>query len=243
MGKMRIGYGSEFHLLRMLGRHRTQFDTRLLDELKTDGVRSAEWIEWLDAPFNPEDMTKDGELKSMDFLPERGGAAWKDFWPDRKPGKENRDGVPSWDAVGRLHLDGQSEWLLVEAKAHEAEFASTRSKCGAGGPSLEKITERLRETYQHCGGDSERWPSVEQVWLGRGYQIANRMACLRFLLDNNEPARLVYVYFIGDTYKVCPSTPSRWRKVVSDFHTKMGLPEHHALSSRIHCIYPHVAKK
>ena len=132
------------------------------------GVRSAEQIDWLDAPFNPKDKTKDGEWKSVDFLDDCGGQAWKDYWPDRQPGKQNRDGVPSWDAVGKIHLGGQTEWLLVEAKAHEAEFASTSSKCGAGGRSLETITMRLGETFVYCGGAPEEWPGVKELWLGRG---------------------------------------------------------------------------
>jgi len=30
MGKMALGYGSEFHLLRWTGRHRNEFDKRVI---------------------------------------------------------------------------------------------------------------------------------------------------------------------------------------------------------------------
>jgi hypothetical protein len=240
MGLIGIGYGSEFHLLRMLGRHRHEFDAEVLHQLEADGVSGVRSIEWLDNPLNLKHPTKDGEWKSLDFLPDHGGTAWKQFWPDKQIGKANRDGVPSWDAVGRLHFPHRSEWLLVEAKAHEREFASSSGKCGAGEVSLRVIRPTLRDTFMYCGGNSEQWRDVEKMWLGRGYQIANRLSCLRFLVQHGQAARLLYVYFVGDSYKVCPSAATRWRDVIKPVYEKMGLPGTHILSDRVHYLFPDV---
>jgi hypothetical protein len=242
MGEMRVGYGSEFQLLRMLGRHREHFNEMLLRQFAADRVHNAERIEWPDVHFNPGVKTRDGEWQGMDFLPGNCVAAWQAFWPDRKAGQANRKGAPSWDAVGRLHFDSRAEWLLIEAKAHEAELTT---KCKATSPaSLDTITRRLSETFVYCGGKPDQWAGVKNLWLGHGYQLANRLACLRFLRDNNQPARLVFVYFIGDTFPrmKCPAGEDRWRKVVGELYGKMGLPEHHALSGWIHYVFPHVAK-
>jgi hypothetical protein len=176
----------------------------------------------------------------LDFLKGYGGADWKAFWPDKRPGSLNRDGVPSWDAVGELRLAGGSEWLLVEAKAHEDEFTSRSSKCGAGGASLKKIRSALRATYYRCGGDANSWDSAENMWLGSCYQLANRLACLRFLQEHGHPARLVYVYFVGDSYRNCPANSKRWRELINETSASMRLPERHALSDRIHYIFPDV---
>lgn len=239
MGLMGIGYGSEFHLLRMLGRHRTQFDRELLTRLTADGVRASA-VEWLDNPFNPRNRTRDGEWKSVDFLPDKGGEDWKRFWPDKRAGVANREGVPSWDAVGQLQSDRGTEWLLVEAKAHEQEFAALSGKCGAGDVSRRKISDALRDTFRFCGGSADDWPRVESFWLGRGYQLANRLATLRFLISRNQPARLLYIYFTGDSYKTCPRNATRWRALITETYSKLALPERHRLTDRIHYFFPSV---
>lgn len=42
MGKIGFGYGSEWQLLRMLGRHRVYFDDLVLREF--DGIDSSSWF-------------------------------------------------------------------------------------------------------------------------------------------------------------------------------------------------------
>jgi hypothetical protein len=44
MARLNAGYGSELHLLRMLGRHREYFNGKIRDATGADG------IEWLDFP-------------------------------------------------------------------------------------------------------------------------------------------------------------------------------------------------
>ena len=130
--------------------------------------------------------------------------------------------------------------MLVEAKAHEAELDA---KCKAENPtSLDTITRRLSETFASFGGEPDQWTRVKALWLGRGYQIANRLACLRFLLENHQQARLVFVCFLGDKVpgKKCPTSPARWCEVLDGVHSSMGLPTKHDLNRQIHYIYPPV---
>jgi hypothetical protein len=54
MAEMGIGYGSECHLLRYLGRHRALLDRRILE------VTRADTIAWLDHPFDPSKAWLDG---------------------------------------------------------------------------------------------------------------------------------------------------------------------------------------
>ena len=54
MGMMGVGYGSECHLPRYLGRHRALLDRRVLD------VTGATAVEWLDYPFDRSRLWQDG---------------------------------------------------------------------------------------------------------------------------------------------------------------------------------------
>ncbi len=50
MGDMRFGYGSEWHLLRFLGRHRNYLNQQILKVMGSEGCCR---IEWLDFNFSP----------------------------------------------------------------------------------------------------------------------------------------------------------------------------------------------
>src|SRR6266404_4706555 len=102
MAVMGFGYGSEFHLLRYFGRHRT-----LLDDRVSEAV-GAEAVSWLDQEFDLSDRGLDRELRGLDFLnPEHPARKeWAKAWPQR-------GNPPNWDAVGRIRRKGLDEWLLV----------------------------------------------------------------------------------------------------------------------------------
>src|ERR1700756_4639251 len=104
---MGMGYGSECHLLRYLGRHR-----RLLEE-RIYGATGTKIVGWLDYPFDPSKTWLDGELKGLEFFPPDDPIhnVWKETWPQR-------GNSPNWDAVAQTSANGASEWLLVEAKAN-----------------------------------------------------------------------------------------------------------------------------
>lgn len=156
MGKIGYEYGSEWHLLRYLGRHREALNRRILEEV------GGESIAWRDAHFHA-NAPFDAEWKGVEFLPEEHPArsAWVTFWPQT-------GNVPNWDAVGLLTRNGAREWLLVEAKAHLEE---ARSSCAAkpkGG--LDQIKSTLQAVKAALGVDAAR------DWLDGYYQYCTATA-------------------------------------------------------------------
>ena len=216
MGKIGYGYGSEWHLLWYLGRHRTQLN---------DAVRQAtgaEEIAWLDFPASGR---VDAEWKGLAFIKDDGvQAAWRAFWPQGA-------GIQNWDAVAQVQIEGRPEWLLVEAKAHCAEVTSN---CGAkpeGG--LEQIRHALDVTKQTLGVEASR------DWMNGFYQFCNRLAVLGFLHDRGIAARLLYLYFTGDAVPggECPQDEAGWQGTLASQDAPLGLPEQHPLSGRVHKVY------
>ncbi len=226
MAPMGNGYGSEFHLLRYLGRHRHRLNQ--LIENETHGTV----VDWLDFGRHPDN--RDAELRGLEFIDrEDVKSLWRDFWPQS-------GNTPNWDAVGILKNDSSKEYVLVEAKAHVEELQST---CGAhqnGG--LAQITKALDSTIKANSFEKD----VGQ-WLSPYYQYANRLAHLQFLLDHGVPARLIFVYFIGDKIEtqngrmaVCPATREEWGPPLQGMYRHLGLDKPCALLQRVHAIYPPV---
>ncbi len=221
MAEIGNGYGSECHLLRYLGRHRELFDGIVRREIAATAVR------WLDFHFDPSRRWMDGERKGIDFLPSDHPAhtAWAAFWPQR-------GNPPNWDAVGVATFRTDEEWLLVEAKAHLGEMCSDCQASEKGG--LAVIRERFGELKRMLGVAAER------DWLHRYYQFANRLAVLSFLTRNGVPARLLFVYFVGDRPRdgaQCPQTEGEWKAALAEQASWLGLERRHALSDRIHSIF------
>ena len=86
---MGYGYGSEWQLVRFLGRHRG-----LLDRRVTEATGLSD-IELLDFRFKSSGWLGDGELLGLDFV-EDGDlkSEWSKWWPTGR-------GIMNWDAVGR----------------------------------------------------------------------------------------------------------------------------------------------
>jgi len=220
-------YGSELHLLRYLGRHRTDLDRRILAETGGEAIR------WLDFNFDQTPLAHrkrtqnwDIELKGLEFLDDDSVArgSWPEFWPAGL-------GQITWDAVGQLEREGKWEWLLVEAKAHHAELESS---CKAsGGDSREMIRRAFDRTKQALG------VRADADWFTTYYQFCNRVAALHFLTSSGEQARLVFIYFTGDDYpgKICPASPEEWHDRLANLDRHVGLPKDHALANRIHKLF------
>ncbi|TMQ13964.1 MAG: hypothetical protein E6J90_16535 [Deltaproteobacteria bacterium] len=205
MGRLGEGYGSEYHLRRYLAVAPATLSAAIADEIG-DGDRACEWL-----PFGA-GKRGDRELRGMEFLDPTARGAWADFW--------SRTGTPpNWDAVGRRA--GIREWVLVEAKAREGELVSP--PCGAkedGGRA--RIEQALRAARRHFGVADDR------DWMGSYYQIANRLASLYFLTEiAKQPARLVFLYFVGDTFpdgSRCPASRADWEPLVAKANGVLGLP-------------------
>jgi hypothetical protein len=117
MPEIGFGYGSEWHLLRWLGRHRDRLNEKIIAETGAESVR------WVDFHFDSKKAQLDAEREGLDFLPADRPVrrAWARYWPQR--GTQQ-----NWDAVGLATVQGTDEWLLIEAKAHASELSSD---CGA----------------------------------------------------------------------------------------------------------------
>jgi hypothetical protein len=219
LAKIGYGYGSEWHLLRYLGRHRERLNQAVLATI------GGESVEWRDAPLQAKPPF-DAEWKGVDFLgsdhPVR--AAWLKSWPQT-------GNVPNWDAVGTLSSGGAGEWLLVEAKAHLAELGSS---CGAkpqGG--LARIHSALDQTKLALGVE------LGCNWLEGYYQYCNRVAMLHFLQTQSVSARLLFIYFTGEKHEgwSCPADAKGWSDALKLMDKQVGLSAGHPLARRIHRLF------
>src|SRR4030065_2482660 len=113
MGRIGHGYGSEWHLLRYLGRHRNLLDRTIRE---TTGCGSLEWLDLGIEPNNPRDGA---EWKGLNFLAEDTAFqdSWQRYWPQGA-------GIHYWDAVARDCSGRKTEWVLVEAKVNLEEMRS-----------------------------------------------------------------------------------------------------------------------
>src|SRR5690349_13440126 len=135
MGKLGKGYGSEFHLLRYL-----QFDRPTLNNA-IQATTGSDAVAWLPGPPDPRHPEKFREWKGLNFLSHDVSlqSAWQKIWP-------STGNPPNWDGVGRMKIGDQWHWLLVEAKAHQGEVASS---CSASSEhSRARIAATLAATKQ-----------------------------------------------------------------------------------------------
>lgn len=199
-------------------------------------------VEWLDFPAYSGDMVYprgnpilDGEWQRLEFL----GAnhplqsEYDQFWP--------RGGAQqSWDAIGTADFDGRREWLLVEAKAHTGEIKNAGTGAKKSN-SLKMITTAFERTQSSLACDEP-----VEAWLNHYYQYANRLATLYFLNEHVpeplEPARLIMLYFCGDTYAKgdCPTNSDGWRGKVDEMNETLGIGGQSNLEKRVHAVYMNV---
>ncbi len=217
MAEMKIGYGSEYQLLRYLGHHRHY----LFDEIRKvigDGE-----IEWLDYPIDLQRDSCDGELKGIECfntLPNfvEIEKKWTNFWPQR-------GNAHNWDGI----FIQKGIWYFVEAKAHLEE---AKQKCSAENPnSIEKIDKAFEKT---CGNKDRaiKWRK------SNCYQLANRLAFIHFCKEMGISAKLLYISFING-YESNPSKnvicSNDWDKKWKEEYKELYLTEE--LKSNIYHVY------
>lgn len=238
MGTIGYTYGSEWHLLRFLGYHRD-----LLDRAVEEAIPGGTVLEWLGTGFeaNPSAIDRepprllDREFEGMSFLPRAGRdellPSLREFWP-------TTGSMPNWDAVGRVGVDGEDAWLLVEAKSHLGELRST---CGAKpesqGGGRDKIIRAFKQTQDQLG-----IAVGPDAWLGPYYQFCNRLAFLHFLTTHGVPTRLLFVYFLGDRFPpthaaLCPGTEAGWQGALGQMARHTGWNSDSPLASRVHRVF------
>lgn len=171
-GRLGLGYGSKYQLLRMLGWHRNEFNALVADKL---GLADNN-IDWLD--FGYKGKYDDEELLNFDFIPLL-KEEWRQYWAC------GRAGV-NWDAIG---VASDKTYILVEAKAHIGEF---KNSCSASGESKSNNVRRIQELLDKYHIDSKA-----DNWLAKDYQLANRLVSLDYLLTRGYKAKLVYLLFVN----------------------------------------------
>ena len=217
MAEMKIGYGSEYQLLRYLGHHRNY----LFDEIRK--VIGYGEIEWLDYPIDLHRDSRDGELKGIEcfnILPnfEEIKKKWTNFWPQR-------GNAHNWDGI----FIQKGIWYFVEAKAHLEE---AKQKCSAeSSSSIEKIDKAFEKT---CGNKDRaiKWRK------SNSYQLANRLAFIHFCMEMGISAKLLYISFING-YESNPSKnvicPKDWDIKWNEEYKELDLTEE--LKSAIYHVY------
>jgi hypothetical protein len=226
MDKIGYGYGSEWHLLRYLGYHRYYLNEQILHQIGGDR------LDWLDFRFSIRNapLQRDREWTGIEFIEDQTVIAqWHAFWP-------GSGSAQNWDAIGKVYQDGEPTWLLVEAKAHLGEVEST---CRA---SSTKSREKIRAALEKAQGSFCASPPPVDHWLTPYYQMANRLACLHFLMRESQPpvpAHLLFVYFVGDQRADadCPQSAGEWEGVIERIENRLALDPSQPLMKRVHHLF------
>jgi hypothetical protein len=221
MSTIGYGYGSEWHMLRYLGYHRQTLNKAVEDLTGGTGT------EWLDVSFNSQKKFLDEEWKGLDFLPDDSLAkeVWKNFWPQK-------GNIQNWDAVGTLQKGADTEFLLVEAKAHLGEIKSQcQAKESEGKPLIVKALDEAKLAFG---------VSLDKNWRQPYYQYCNRLTALYFLTKHGIGARLLFIYFLKDIRQdiaICPKTEAEWQTELGKMYDHVGTLKNEELTNRIHHLF------
>lgn len=176
MAEMKIGYGSEYQLLRFLGHHRNYFFKEIRKVIGNGD------IEWLDYPNDLKRDSRDGELKGIECFRTIKNYKeildqWRNFWP-QSGNSHNWDGIFIQNDI----------WYFIEAKANLGE---ANQECSA--KSVNSIQMIINAFYETCGNRelAEKWQ------LSDCYQLANRLAFMHFCKKVGIKAKLLYISFIN----------------------------------------------
>ncbi len=174
MAKIGYGYGSEWHLMRFMGRHR-----ELLETIIRKAIDVAEGsFRWHDFMFSKKKTAPDIEVKGLSFLGKnRQVDGYIKGWSNTQ----------SWDAVFEL----DNIIYLVEAKAHIEEMKDNEID-KHGGDSKEDIKNFIYENLKQ-----QNISIKKEKCLGPYYQLANRLATAAFLKNKGFEARCLYIYFLN----------------------------------------------
>ncbi len=211
-------YGSEFHLLRYLGRHRAYLNARVLETIGADAIA------WIDFHFDRRASGADDELKGLEFIEDPDTlAAWAQVWPG---GSQSL----SWDSVAQLRTGEASSFLLLDACSSIGDLASS---CQASNGKREQIQAALEHTRERLD------VPAECDWMNRYYGLASRLAALAFLRERGIDAHFMRLYFVGDEHPRhhCPQSSEEWKEVLVEQSQQIGLPPGHSLVGRIHELF------
>ncbi|MBQ2187615.1 MAG: hypothetical protein II401_03520 [Bacteroidales bacterium] len=179
MAQIGYGYGSEFQLLRFMGRHRKKLEEIISNTIGIRGV-----FDWKDFEYSSHDVNIacDSELKGLSFL--KGHSKFDDVYNDYSNYKINKqDTWQNWDAVFTLN----GVIYLVEAKAYEEEIGPDNKV--HGGQSYDNILRFMKDMLPQL--------PVSEEWMKRYYQLANRLATTALLQKHGVKAKTLCIYFVN----------------------------------------------
>ncbi len=194
MGRIGNGYGSEFHLLRWLGRHRDEL-TRKVQSV----VPGLSNVKWKDFGFSSGSKMLDAELRKLSFLTTEELQRVGNQFESRLD--------PNWDAVAEGLFNGKKTYVLVEAKANVEEVGANSAH---GGKSKKIISAALGSAALEITGEGD----IGERWMGKYYQLANRLYTQWVLNKSGIPAFQLSLFFCGDENKkrTCPKSKEGWKK-------------------------------
>jgi hypothetical protein len=144
--------------------------------------------------------------------PELAGTA-ASWWPKRGP---------EWDAVGLARRQGLDQVVvLIEAKAHPDELGD-----GAMGATSETSISMIKVALDKARVELKATGSPAS-WVGPHYQLANRVAWVRWLQQAKVDAVLAHVLFEDDrSHK--PASRQELEQAVESMHRALGIqPANH----------------
>lgn len=218
MATLGLGYGSEFHLLRLLGRHRNTFDSKILSALDYKDNR----IEWLDFKYDSKQFIPDREYIGIEFLENLSNYldlknSWTKYWPS-----SNR--AQNWDAICKI----DDEWILIEAKARKKEMESDSTATEESKNFISKRFDNIKTKYGI---------TTKNDWNLKYYQKANRILFLDYLADNNIKAKMLFVYFVNGYSKggeqLGVTSNSEWKDLIKMQDDYLGISDNKALKNKI----------
>ncbi|KXB07063.1 hypothetical protein AKJ51_02140 [candidate division MSBL1 archaeon SCGC-AAA382A20] len=238
MAQLGYGYGSEFHLMRLMGRYRKRFTSLVCKATEASDMQWLDFKVGQQYQLSPNNLIlPDKEWKGIDFLEKSSTdndsilKEWQKFWPQT-------GNIQNWDAIARSRFGFPEFWLLAEAKAHTGEI---NSQCGAqSSRSKDKIKKAMQKT--------QSWLDVQgktpDDWMKNYYQFANRLATLYFLIEQGIHARLLFIYMCGDKHpeKECPKKREGWTTVLKKQKQALGLQNVDLKSHGVHEIFIDVEK-
>ncbi len=230
MGKLGYGYGSEFHLLRWMGRHREVFDKKVCDKL---GVSS---IKWFDFKFARDNKIPDRELVGLEFGDGESDPRFKSVKEVFRQNWPQTGNKMNWDAVGLA--DGK--YVLCEAKARVGEIVK-KHKPDDNAKSVKMRLEALKFATSEIGASKSA-----EIWLHNFYQMANRLYVLALLNKHRIPAVLLNIYFCGDCFRgrTCPSNAEEWwHQILKDEYDKLGIANNAFVQEHVKNLFLHVDKE
>lgn len=195
MAEIGYGYGSEWHLMRFMARHRKCLERAICEKLDDEESKFV-WLDFDFANKTDSSITGDVEIKGLSFLQ---SDEIKDHLSNELLDKIKKEYIigwentQSWDAI---FLKGNTIFL-VEAKAHRDELKSGNDI--HGGKSHKEIKSFIGRQFSSLGINEN------DEWLKNYYQFANRLATTIFLKkhlnDINLDVKLLYIYFVNGYLK------------------------------------------